>query len=114
MCNDGWLDLRKSGLLAPPAQRPLLQLQPRARPHGCTHPCACPCVQIGLIAQDAESVVPEIFVTDPQGWKSVQYSKLIPVLIEALREQQDQIDSLELKLKQDNANLSRRLRALNA
>jgi hypothetical protein len=70
--------------------------------------------QLGLIAQDAESVVPEIVVTDPQGWKSVQYSKLIPVLIEALREQQDQIDSLELKLKQDNANLSRRLRALNA
>jgi hypothetical protein len=37
-------------------------------------PCACPRVQLGLIAQDAESVVPEIFVTDPQGWKSVQYS----------------------------------------
>jgi hypothetical protein len=47
-----------------------------------------------LIAQDAESVVPEIVVTDPQGWKSVQYSKLIPVLIEAMKEQQDQINSL--------------------
>jgi glutamine synthetase adenylyltransferase len=64
-----------------------------------------------LIAQDAESVVPEIVVTDPQGWKSVQYSKLIPVLIEAMKEQQDQMRSLK-QLHAVNSDLRGRVHAL--
>ena len=65
-------------------------------------------VQLGLIAQDAEEFVPEIVLTDRDGWKSVQYSKLIPVLIEALKDQQGQIGALVAA----NGQLSRRVRAL--
>lgn len=48
--------------------------------------------QIGVIAQDVEKVFPELVITDGDGMKSVNYIGLIPVLIEAIKEQQIQID----------------------
>ena len=42
--------------------------------------------QIGFIAQQLEAVVPEVVRTDSQGWKSVQYSSLVPVLVEAFKQ----------------------------
>ena len=56
-------------------------------------------LQLGLVAQDAEEVVPEIVRTDRDGWKSVQYSKLIPVMIEALKDQQEQIGALMARVR---------------
>lgn len=50
---------------------------------------------IGLIAQDVEKVYPEAVSTDTQGIKSVDYAKLVAVLIEAVKDQQAQIDALE-------------------
>jgi hypothetical protein len=44
-------------------------------------------LQLGLIAQEVESVIPEVVRTDNQGMKSVAYSNLVPVLIEALKEE---------------------------
>ena len=44
--------------------------------------------QIGLIAQDVEKVVPELVTTDDKGYKSISYDKLVPVLVEAIKEQQ--------------------------
>ena len=44
--------------------------------------------QVGLIAQEVEAVVPEVVHTDADGVKTVEYAHLVPVLIEALREQQ--------------------------
>ena len=42
--------------------------------------------QIGLIAQEVEQVIPEIVKTDPEsGKKSVDYAKMVAVLIEAMR-----------------------------
>ena len=42
--------------------------------------------QIGLIAQEVEQVIPEIVRTDPEsGKKSVDYAKMVAVLIEAMR-----------------------------
>ena len=42
--------------------------------------------QIGLIAQEEEEVIPEIVRTDPEtDKKSVDYAKLVAVLIEAMR-----------------------------
>ena len=42
--------------------------------------------QIGLIAQEVEEVIPEIVRTDPETEKkSVDYAKLVAVLIEAMR-----------------------------
>lgn len=74
--------------------------------------------QIGVIAQDVEKVLPELVITDKDGLKSVDYIKLIPVLIEAIKEQQQiistqdaklnnlqkQIDELTLLLKSTNRN----------
>jgi len=44
--------------------------------------------QIGLIAQDVEQVVPEVVRHDDDGYYSLAYSKLVPLLIEAVKEQQ--------------------------
>lgn len=46
---------------------------------------------IGLIAQEVEDVLPELVVTDSDGYKSVAYANLVAVLIEAVKEQQNQI-----------------------
>ncbi|MBI4803173.1 MAG: tail fiber domain-containing protein [Elusimicrobia bacterium] len=54
--------------------------------------------QIGLIAQDAEKVIPEVVTTDNNGYKGISYEKLVPVLIEAAKEQQKEIEELKLKI----------------
>jgi hypothetical protein len=51
--------------------------------------------QVGLIAQELEKVYPELVSTDAQGYKAVNYAQLTPVLIEALKEQQAQIEVLK-------------------
>ncbi|MEO7423537.1 MAG: tail fiber domain-containing protein [Fibrobacteria bacterium] len=42
--------------------------------------------QIGFIAQDVEKVVPEVVATDSSGYKSMDYSRLVPLLVEAVKE----------------------------
>ena len=53
--------------------------------------------KIGLLAQDVEKVLPELVKEsdDKQGTLSVNYQGLIPVLINAIKEQQEQIDELK-------------------
>lgn len=54
----------------------------------------------GLIAQDVETVFPEAVKTDEStGLKAVEYGNLIAPLIEAIREQQQQIDFLRSKIE---------------
>jgi uncharacterized coiled-coil protein SlyX len=48
--------------------------------------------QIGLIAQEVEKVLPELVHTDSKGYKTLSYDKLVPVLIEAIKEQQQIVD----------------------
>jgi len=51
--------------------------------------------EIGLIAQDVEKVYPELVSTNPNtGFKSVKYGNLVAPLIEAIKEQQLQINVL--------------------
>ena len=50
--------------------------------------------QIGVIAQEVQRVLPEIVRTDEDGFLSVSYSSLVPVLIEGMKEQQEKIDSV--------------------
>ncbi len=61
---------------------------------------------IGVIAQELEKVFPELVDTDEAGYKSVRYSHLVPVLIEAIKEQQKQIESLksEISAKENKAH----------
>ena len=53
---------------------------------------------IGLIAQEVEQVLPVVVGVSPEGYKTVQYNSIIAVLIEAVKDQQKQIDELRLKL----------------
>ncbi|MEN8121305.1 MAG: tail fiber domain-containing protein [Bacteroidota bacterium] len=56
--------------------------------------------QIGVIAQDVEKVFPELVRTDIDGYKSVDYIKFTPILIEAIKEQQKIIEKLEKRINQ--------------
>jgi flagellar biosynthesis chaperone FliJ len=49
-------------------------------------------VQIGLIAQEVERVFPELVSTDSEGYKSIAYGQLTAILIEAIKEQQQNIE----------------------
>ena len=54
--------------------------------------------QVGVIAQEVEVVLPQIVYTDDKGYKAVDYSKLVPLLIESIKAQQKQIDNLSREL----------------
>ena len=53
---------------------------------------------VGVIAQDVEKVLPQLVNTRDNGFKAVDYAKLTGLLIEAIKEQQKQIDELKSKL----------------
>jgi hypothetical protein len=44
--------------------------------------------QIGFIGQEVETVCPELVATDAEGYKSLNYSRLTAILVEAMKEQQ--------------------------
>jgi hypothetical protein len=48
--------------------------------------------QVGFSAQEVEELFPELVTTNTKGYKSVDYGRLTPVLVEAIREQQQQIN----------------------
>lgn len=54
---------------------------------------------LGVIAQEVEKIVPHIVSTSRSGYKTVQYDSMIPLLIEAIKDQQKQIDDLRKKIK---------------
>ena len=54
--------------------------------------------EIGVIAQEVEKVLPELVSTNKEGIKSVKYGNLVAVLIEAVKDQQSQINELKSKL----------------
>ncbi|MFN8254306.1 MAG: tail fiber domain-containing protein [Bacteroidales bacterium] len=64
--------------------------------------------QIGFIAQNIEKVLPELVEEDAEGMKSVDYSKITVVLVEAVKEQQNQIESMV----SENAKLNLRVKEL--
>ncbi|MDB5202486.1 MAG: hypothetical protein JWQ27_1895 [Ferruginibacter sp.] len=56
-----------------------------------------PGIHMGLIAQDVEAVVPEVVNTGTDGYKAIDYAKLVPLLIEAIKELQQEIEILKRK-----------------
>jgi len=62
-------------------------------------------LQYGLIAQELEKIVPELVETDSEGWKSIEYSHLVPLLIESIKEQQTIIDSQRLHIEESDSRI---------
>ena len=56
--------------------------------------------QTGFIAQDLEKIFPEMVFTDEKGYKSVDYSRLTPVLVETIKAQQKQITDITARLQE--------------
>jgi len=62
----------------------------------------------GLIAQEAEKLLPELVTEDSRGYKAVRYNLLPMMMLQAMIEQQDQVK----ELKTENADLKARLERL--
>ncbi|MBN2649226.1 MAG: tail fiber domain-containing protein [Prolixibacteraceae bacterium] len=52
----------------------------------------------GLLSQDVEKIYPDMVFTNEEGIKSIFYTELIPVLLEAVKTQQAQIESQNKQL----------------
>lgn len=56
-------------------------------------------LQYGLVAQEVEKVLPNIVSTDNDGYKSVNYNELIPLLLQTVQEQGQKIEELQKALQ---------------
>ena len=52
---------------------------------------------IGVIAQEIEKVLPDVVTTRDSGYKAVKYEKIVPLLIEAIKELSNQVNELKNK-----------------
>lgn len=70
--------------------------------------------QIGFIAQEIEKIYPELVNTNEDGYKSVDYSKFTPILVEAIKEQQEIIDNLKVENERQKSVSDARIAKLEA
>jgi len=59
---------------------------------------------VGVIAQEVEKVLPEAVRDDSDGMKSVAYGNMVGLLIQAMNEQQRQIEQLRAEIKYLKSN----------
>ena len=59
-----------------------------------------PSRNVGVIAQEVEAVLPEAVRENEEGIKSVAYGNMVGLLVEAIKEQQSEIDELKALVKQ--------------
>ena len=64
-------------------------------------------INVGIIAQDVEAVLPEAVTTAEEGYKSVRYHDLIPLLIEALKEQDKTVKDQAQVVAQQQQEIAR-------
>jgi hypothetical protein len=55
--------------------------------------------QVGFIAQEVEKILPEVVSTAGDGYKGVDYSKVTALLVEAMKEQQKEIETLKKEVE---------------
>ncbi|MFW5885341.1 MAG: tail fiber domain-containing protein [Patescibacteria group bacterium] len=70
--------------------------------------------QIGLIAQEVESVYPELVNTGSDGMKSVEYGNLVAPLIESVKELKTQNQELNQKLQNQQEQINNLYQQINA
>lgn len=51
--------------------------------------------EIGLLAQEVEKVLPNVVITDPDGNKLINYTAIIPVMIDAIKALQAEVEELK-------------------
>jgi Chaperone of endosialidase len=54
--------------------------------------------QYGFSAQEIQKILPELVTTSPDGYLAVRYTALIPILVQAMQEQQAQIELLKAEI----------------
>jgi hypothetical protein len=50
---------------------------------------------VGVIAQEIEAVLPEVVVDREDGYKAVNYEKIVPLLIAAIKELKAEIEAVK-------------------
>jgi hypothetical protein len=55
---------------------------------------------VGVIAQEVEAVLPQLVQDRDNGYKAVKYDKLVALLIEGIKEQQQNIDNLTIQVEE--------------
>jgi hypothetical protein len=61
--------------------------------------------QIGFIAQDVEKIVPELISKSNEGFYTMKYAEVNALLVEAVKEQQKQIEALNAENKKMHSDL---------
>ena len=56
--------------------------------------------KVGVIAQETEAVLPEVVHTQQDGTKTVDYGKMVGVLIEAIKDLNKEVKELKAKIGQ--------------
>jgi hypothetical protein len=66
--------------------------------------------EIGVVAEDVDRVIPEVVAHDPetQEVQGVDYSRLVALLIEAVKSQQGEIERLKAQVAQLTSNIAKK------
>lgn len=68
--------------------------------------------QVGFIAQEIKNVLPSVVVKGTDGYFTVDYARVTPLLVEAIKEQQVKIDSQETTIEKMQSRLNKLERAI--
>ena len=69
--------------------------------------------QIGFIAQDVEKIIPLIVNTDNDGYKSIIYDKLVALLVEGIKEQQEMINKQQEMINKQQEMINKQQAIIN-
>ncbi len=62
--------------------------------------------QLGFIAQEVEKVIPEAVIANKDGYYSMNYTTIIPVLTQGIKDQQIQLEKQEIKIANQQTEIN--------